>query len=149
MAEFSLQPLSRLHFKQNLKLDLMRSYFGCCCCGLAWTMRTFCRDWNCWSCSCVRTMGFPDDDCTMNCPEDVDADDDGCDVATVTEEPGICWRLARMNCRPPIETMELGVAVTGEAVEEVRRVGSIIEDWGCEACVERKRKCLTHDILRP
>lgn len=76
----------------------------------------------------MRTIGFPEDDCTMNWPDDADVDDDGCDVATDTDEPGICCRLDKMNCRPPMETMELGVAVTGEAVEEVRRVGSITED---------------------
>lgn len=87
----------------------------------------------------MRTIGFPEDDCTMNWPDDVDADTDddvdtdGCDVATDIDDPGICCRLARMNWRPPMETMELGVAVTGEAVEEVRRVGSITEDCGCDA----------------
>ncbi len=68
-------------------------------------------------------MGFPVEDWTMNWPVDVAANVCVVGVAAEADDVGSCCRLARINCRPPIDTMELGVAVTAAPAAEVKRFG--------------------------
>ena len=63
----------------------------------------------------------------MNCPLEVGVVDVGVDTVDVTT----CL-FARINWRPPIETIDEGVAVTGEDTE-VNRVGSTTGLAGWEA----------------